>query len=236
MDKGFERNNAAVLRRLTDQAPAMLGYWDRELRCRFANRAYEDWFGIDAGTLLGSSLQELLGPELFVLNRPHVEAALRGEVQIFERSIDTPSGMARHSLAQYTPDTIDGRVLGFFVQVTDISQVKLTEAALRESEQRYRTLSELSPLGIFRARASGSITYSNLRWRQICGLGEEHGLGEGWKHTVHKNDQAAVFSALEEAVSVGREFELAFRIVHADGAERSVRCRTPNWQPTRPRG
>lgn len=61
---------------LMEGVPSMLAYWDADLRCRFANRAYEDWFGVSPASLVGTLLPDLLGPELFALNEPHVRAVL----------------------------------------------------------------------------------------------------------------------------------------------------------------
>jgi len=132
-----ERDEAHQLRRLVDRLPSMLAYWDRGLRCRFANRAYERWFGVDPDGLIGTSIAELLGPELFALNEPHVRAALRGEQQVFERVVPGPDGTKRHSLATYIPDVVDGRVAGFIAHVTEVTPLKLTQERLRnEIEQR----------------------------------------------------------------------------------------------------
>lgn len=125
------------MRLLVDRVPTMLAYWDRGLICRFANRAYEAWFGVDPDKLLGTSLQQLLGPRLFEMNHPYMLKALAGERQVFERIVPGPGGVERHSLAEYIPDTVGGEVRGFLVQVTNVTELKETQAALRrESELR----------------------------------------------------------------------------------------------------
>lgn len=132
------------MRCLVDSLPSMLAYWDRDLRCRFANRAYLVWFGVDPDELLGRHIQELLGDELYALNRPYIEGALRGETQTFERAVPGPHGKLRQSLASYLPDWRDGEVVGFFVQVTEVTALKETEYALRrEVAERQRTEAEL---------------------------------------------------------------------------------------------
>ena len=50
------------LQTILDAMPSMVGYWDRNGINRFANRAYERWFGVDAGSLKGRHIRELLGP------------------------------------------------------------------------------------------------------------------------------------------------------------------------------
>ncbi len=118
-------------RRILDGSPSMAAYWDRDLRCRFANRAYEVWFGRDPRALIGCRIQDLLGPELFAKNEPYIRAALRGEPQRFERVVVGPDGVARHSLAIYTPDRVGGEVVGFVAQVTEVTPLKQTEGLLK---------------------------------------------------------------------------------------------------------
>lgn len=119
-----------LLRRLVDHVPSMLAYWDKDLCCRFANRAYAVWFGADPDALVGRHISELLGPTLFEKNEPHLRAALRGEPQSFERAILGPDGITRQSLAYYTPDVVDGEVVGFIAYVTEVTRLKEAEARL----------------------------------------------------------------------------------------------------------
>ena len=124
----------AIVRRVVDGVPGMLAYWDKDQRCRFANAAYEAWFGVTAEDLIGRTMRELLGP-IYARNLPHIEGALRGETQAFEREIPDPrSGVLRHSQAHYLPHFVAGEVQGFSVMVTDISAQKKTEAELREAQ------------------------------------------------------------------------------------------------------
>lgn len=134
MPRQLETDRDYHMRLLVDRVPSMLAYWDRELRCRFANRAYERWFGVDPDALIGSSIRDLLGPELFGLNKPYMDAALRGEEQVFERIVPGPDGVRRHSLANYIPDHLDGKVVGFLVQVTEITKLRQTEEALQHEQ------------------------------------------------------------------------------------------------------
>ena len=135
---------ADYVRRVVDHVPAMLAYWDRDLRCRFANRAYQQWFGVDPDHLVGSTIRDLLGPELFEANEPHIRGALRGELQTFERVVPGPVGIKRHSLASYIPDIVDGEVKGFIAHVTETTPLKATENQLRrEIEERERAYAML---------------------------------------------------------------------------------------------
>ena len=124
------RHQNAIVRHVVDSVPGMLAYWDQHQRCRFANAAYQDWFGISPEALRGKTMEELLGP-IYPRNRPYIEAALRGESQSFERDIpDQQAGPPRASQAHYLPHCVDGNVLGFVVMVTDISNRKRLETEL----------------------------------------------------------------------------------------------------------
>ena len=130
------------MRLLVDRVPSMLAYWDRDLRCRFANRAYEKWFGADPDRLIGTSIRDLLGPKLFAMNEEHIRGALLGERQVFERIVPGPDGVQRHSLAEYIPDVVDGSVRGFLVQVTEVTQLRETQAALQREKQLRQQIEE----------------------------------------------------------------------------------------------
>lgn len=121
--------------KVVDRIDAMVAYWDCNQICRFANEAYRSWFGRSRLEMIGITMQDLLGP-LYALNLAYILGALRGEDQVFERQIPLPDGRIRHSLATYSPDIVDGVVVGFFVHVADISLIKHLEVELKLSKER----------------------------------------------------------------------------------------------------
>ncbi|ESQ84770.1 hypothetical protein AEAC466_06860 [Asticcacaulis sp. AC466] len=128
------RQGEARHRLLAENMPGMLGYWDVDLKCRFANNAYFEWFNKRPDELMGIHLKTLLGTEIFALNQPYIRGALSGKKQTFERAITKPDGAVGYMLAQYLPDFEEsGRVCGFYVMVTDITNMKLKELALADS-------------------------------------------------------------------------------------------------------
>ena len=115
-----------------DAVPSMLAYWDNNLKCLFANKAYEKWFGVAGSDLTGTSLSELLGPDLFAANRPHIDGVLAGKPQRFERLVPGPDGINRPSVANYLPHIFDGEVLGFVVEVNDVTELDAARTELRK--------------------------------------------------------------------------------------------------------
>ncbi|MFV7235997.1 PAS domain S-box protein [Flavobacterium sp. ZB4R12] len=95
---------------------------------------------------------------------------------------------------------------------------KKAEEAVFESEQRYLTLTEVSPVGIFRTDVAGLTTYVNPRWCQISGLSYQEALGNGWLSAVHNDDEKLLFNGWENA-TYNQEISLSeYRFVRPDGS------------------
>lgn len=190
--------DTALLRSIVDKIPAMLAYWDSAQRCRFANRAYERWFGVSPEALIGKHISELLGP-LYELNLPYIEGALRGEPQEFEREIPDPAGgPSRHSLASYIPDIAEGVVRGFFVLVTDISEIKRTELAIKASEARFSGIIAIAADAIISVDEDQRITMFNEGAEDIFGYAKAEVIGRDLEmllpvrmHEAHRRHIAA---------------------------------------------
>ncbi len=99
------------------------------------------------------------------------------------------------------------------------------EQALRKSQERYRTLAEMSPVGIFHADSEGRYLYVNQRWCEISGLDAEQGRDAGWQQSLHQKDRERVLAAWREAMSEASAFRSEHRLRHGDGAS-WVDCQT----------
>jgi PAS domain S-box-containing protein len=163
---------------LMAHAPTMLSYWGADLYCRFANRAYEDWFGRSAGSIVGKSLRELLGSEFFAQGERHVRGVLAGQEQTFEWVAADPGGDIRHGLVSYVPYVDSGVVVGFIVQVTDITTLKRAQAALQRNEEYLRELCVLACEGVLVARPDGAYVDVNDACCSLLGYAREELLGK----------------------------------------------------------
>jgi len=189
---------------ILNSMPAMIGYWDSSLHNRFSNRAYSTWFGVSPVKLLGKHIRELLGEQIYQLNLPYIEAVLQGVPQKFERTIPVPDGTGvRHSLAEYIPDIVDDKVVGFFVQVSDITAIKLAEKELREntrslqqSEARYRSIVQEQTELVSRVRVDGSYIFANETFLTFFGKSSVELLNSGWHPIVYQDDLSRVNAEL----------------------------------------
>ncbi len=220
-------------RTVADALPAMIAYWTRGLRCGFANKAYIDWFGRAPEQVIGLDLRQLLGDELFVLNEPYIRGALEGRPQGFERTLTKASGELGYTWAQYIPDVLDGVVQGFFVLVSDITELKRAQQAARENEARFHAVIDASPVAHALVDASGGIGYVNPAFRDDFGytLEDIPTLERWWTAAVADPSERAAAVAtwrtrLAEAEASGRPFEpLELRIRCKDGGQRTILAR-----------
>jgi PAS domain S-box-containing protein len=219
---GHVRALSAIL----DRLPMAVSVWDLQLRNAYANALVQKRFGRSASALLGVHLSDVIGASAYNANRAQREAVLAGQVQSFEARVARHDGVRDEHVQLVPLRGDDGQVEGYVALVQDLWDQRAMDAAQRalaDSERKFRTLSDASPLGVFHTDAQGSCTYTNTRWQLIFGLSLEQSLGEGWSSTLHPDDRGAVFSEWQRAAAVGREFMMEFRVMRPDTTMRQVR-------------
>lgn len=208
------------LKTILDHIPSLIAYWDRNLKNRFANQAYQAWLGLDPKSIPGKHLREVIGEERYALNRPYIEGALRGEKQTFERSIPSPDGsLIRHSLAEYIPDIVNGEVLGFYVVVSDITPIKKAEMAQRAIEERYRQVVEDQTELIGRYRRDGTTIFANEVYCRFFGKTVTELIGRTWHPVAHPDDIPMIENRLSLLSPDNPVAIIENRVYAADGCE-----------------
>ncbi|MFH1196124.1 MAG: PAS domain S-box protein [bacterium] len=101
--------------------------------------------------------------------------------------------------------------------ISDITERKIADNALRESEERYQTLANTSPVGIFRADAQGNTIYVNPKWCEISGLSEIEGMGNKWIKAIHPDDLEYATKSWQKAFSEKKISISEYRFLRADG-------------------
>lgn len=107
-------------------------------------------------------------------------------------------------------------------QATELAAVN---ADLRESEERFRSLSACSPVGIFLTDVEGRCTYTNPYFQSICGLSYEESLEDGWLQSVHPEDREQVLADWSDWTLANRSYSSEFRVKTPDGIVRQVHVR-----------
>lgn len=213
---------------MLDALPAMVGYWDRELRNRMANAAYIEFFGKSPEELFGTHIRDLLGEELYARNLPYMEGALAGRKQLFDREIRTPTGEVRYTQASYIPDIADGEVRGFFVLVTDITERRRIEEEGERSRTRLAEAERIARLGSWEWDIpSNQLTCSEGLYA-IYGITAEDFDGHyepSNTQYIHPDDRERVEAEMERAVETGTPVDIEYRIIRPDGRVRRLHSR-----------
>ena len=79
--------------------------------------------------------------------------------------------------------------------IIDITERKQKAEALRESEERFRSLTTLSPAGIYQTNVNGDCTYANEAWLRMAGMSLNEVLGKGWINGLHPDDRQDISHA-----------------------------------------
>ena len=125
-------------RQITDAIPGLVTYWDRDLRCRFANRTYLESFDRTEQQVIGFTRAEIFGQahEDSVVER--LRQALAGQSQVFDfqpRLSATPGGDALYQVHYVPARAPTGEVEGVYMMAFDISALKCAEAELTRANE-----------------------------------------------------------------------------------------------------
>ena len=125
-------DSVAQLRLFAENVPALTVSWDENLRCRFANKAFTEYFGLGAGNIVGKHVRELLGEAVYREIEGYFAQVLQGRPVTYQRTLSGENGERRYIEVRLLPQVGDhGEVLGCFAVTTDITEHKLTEERIR---------------------------------------------------------------------------------------------------------
>ena len=95
--------------------------------------------------------------------------------------------------------------------VQDITEKVRIQENLKQSELLFRTLTTVSPVGIYQTDQEGNCSFVNQKWSEIAGMELEKALGRGWMKAIHPEDRAMVFELWDQSIREQKPFQAEYR-------------------------
>ena len=219
---------AAIVSAIGDATPDAIYAKDRSGRITYANPS--------TLAVIGKSLAELLGLTTVEYNPNNKEAAeidandarimASGVNEVVDEFFTGPNGHARMFRSTKSPIRgSDGAVIGLAGVSTDVTAERLAIAALKESEGRFRGLSETVPAFIFITDENGEVTFTNSAFQKYTGKTNDELLGMGWARSVHRDDRKVPEMAWAKAIKTKEPYTAEYRFRNVAGEFRCFLCR-----------
>lgn len=158
-----------------------LGVQDAHGSITYVNTRLCEMLGFSKDELVGLPALELIDPSEREAFRSSMAQRGNGESMPYETLFVGKDGQKIPTLVSPRPMfDAEGGFKGSFAVMTDISEQKRTEQALRASEERFRILTESAPIGIYCHDLSGTFTYANKKAEEIIGQRREDVIGENF--------------------------------------------------------
>lgn len=229
-----ERRRSAELQAIFDAAPIGLSLAQNASGDHIrGNPALERMMGVPSGGELSKAAAQS-GPfrvyrggvELSVSELPMQRAvrgeAVGGDIYDIRRGDGRVVTVMATAMPLYDELGAPSGAVGAFM---DITQIRRAEAALRESEQRFRSLVEAYAQSVWETDAAGVAVGDSPSWRADTGQTLEEWLGAGWLTAVHPEDRARAERDWREVVSKRRNYDGEFRLRNAAGGWRWANVR-----------
>ena len=176
---------------LADLLPVMTAYVDREERFRFVNKPYAEWIGVPRKQILGRTMRDVLGEPNYTARKPMIAAALAGEREFFAATFDHPERGQLALQIDYVPWVAPGaeQADGLVIVLNDITEQRLAERSLRESEQRFRRIANNAPVLMWVTRLDRVRDFVNDAYMEFLATTDrEFARTYDWRSGIHPDD------------------------------------------------
>jgi len=214
-DKGKARSSGTQakrpidvrLRSLLHAIPEVVYFKDAEGRNLIVNKAFEKFAGRKSKDIIGRTDDELLPPELAAKCRASDEAAMKSRVPVrFEEASAGLDGALRfYETIKSAIFDDQGKALGLVGVSRDITERKVWEERLEESEERFRGLFENATVGLYRTTPGGRIILANPTLVRMLGYSHFKQLSV---HNLKENGFEPSYSRLQFMERIEKEDEL----------------------------
>ncbi|MGH9522872.1 MAG: PAS domain-containing sensor histidine kinase [Terriglobales bacterium] len=199
---------------------------DEELRVQAANQAFYKLFQTSREASQGSQLHNLGSRDwdIACLRTLLAETSpANGDLGTLECDLEF-SGVGRRTLLlkarRLTQRSRAGQLV--LIAIQDITERKRTERALRESEQRFRVITDAAPILVWMSGTDKLCYYFNKGWLNFVGRTLDQEAGNGWAENVHPDDFDRCLQIYVTSFDAQQPFEMEYRLKHHSGQYRWI--------------
>jgi PAS domain S-box-containing protein len=195
---------------------------DKEENILFANRAFAEMLGYDEKELHGVNLLKFVDEEGFRKIKAETEFRMKGLVSRYELTLYRKDGKPRFVQVSASPLwNEDGSYAGALAIIMDVTERRKMEAALRESEEKFRNIFENAYDGFIYLDQHGRILDVNRKTVEVLGCRKEEIVGKHFTelHVIPRDELLKVIDAFSGALE-GKISSANFTVVGSDGKER----------------
>src|SRR5919202_735749 len=188
---------------LVEHSPDIIARFDRQLRHIYVNPALELATGMSTQEFIGKTHRELgMPPELRELWEPSIQRVFETrQPDQHEFSYLTPQGWNYYQSRLFPEFAADGSVETVLAICRDLTKHKQTQEALRESEQRFRTVFEFAPIGITLIDKQGKLFASNRAFQELIGYTAEELQKQSFIQFTHPDDRHTSLALFQELLA-----------------------------------
>ena len=222
------RESERRFRTLTEALPAMVWTAEPDGTIDYLNPRTVEYLGLTLEQLRGRDGGSTLHPEYRAqCIEQWIRSVTTGEPYEVEYRQRRADGGFRWQLGRALPLRDEsGRITKWLGSIIDIDDQKRAAEALRESEHRWRSLTEALPQLVWTARPDGFQDYASLQMVQYVGRPESELLGWGWLDMLHPDDQERTRQVWQGLAAGGQsEYEIEHRFRRFDGTFRWFKTR-----------
>jgi two-component system, cell cycle sensor histidine kinase and response regulator CckA len=196
-----------------------------EGRFRFAsvNPTFLRVTGLSPDAVVGRTVNEVTPePSLTMVLEKYRQAVERKAIVSWEETTEYAPGRFTGEVTVAPVFDNAGACTHLVGSVYDISERKRAESALRESEERFRTVADTAPVMIWMAGLDKHCTFVNKSWLKFSGRTMEQELQKDWAEGIHPEDRDRCLATYYSSFNDSRSFQMEYRLQRADGEYRWV--------------
>ena len=226
IQQALDASNEQLTRIVSSAMDAIIAIDDQQ-RVVVFNLAAEKVFGCSAADAIGSTIDRFIPQRFRVKHRDHIRNF--GMTGVTNRSMGTLGALwaVRANGEEFPIEASISQVHAagkrlFTVIIRDVTERQQAEAALRESEERFRFVTNTAPVMIWMSGTDKLCNFFNQGWLDFTGRSMEQELGQGWSSGVHPSDLSTCLKIYSEAFDARTEFKMEYRLRRFDGEFRWV--------------